>query len=250
MKHLHIFLTGTTNSGTGFLRFFFLKHPELSVLEQEGHHYSKILPNDNQFPKIKNRLFALYPQYYRWTAKDVNRINTRRIRKDFYKHWDLNKYFLMEKSPHHMIRLKFMDNVFKQSKFICIVRNGYVVSEGINRRKGHKMKQCAKHWSLANQIMTEDSSKVNIKIIKYEDLCKNPQENINDLCNFIGIDKIEIDLDEKIPRQNLFGKNKFFTLRNMPDFNKESIKRLTKEDIGIINERASDILKYFDYNIL
>ena len=139
MEHNHVFITGCTNSGTGFLRFLVSKHSELSVLMEEGQHYSRQLPHDHQYTHVKNRLFSLYPEVYRWSKEDAKKKNIKRIKKDFYDNWDLSKKYLVEKSGHHMIRMEFTQEVFRPCKFIGIVRSGFAVAEGLFRKKKHSL---------------------------------------------------------------------------------------------------------------
>jgi len=247
MEHEHIFITGCTNSGTGFLRFLVSKHPELSVLMEEGQHYCKELPHDHQFRHVKNRLFSLYPDIYRWSKKDARKKNIKRIRKDFYNNWDLSKKYLVEKSGHHMIRMEFTQEVFKPCKFIGIVRSGYAVVEGLLRKKKHPVELCAEHWNKANKIMMDESSRVNFMLVKYEDMCENPQDTMDKIFSFIGVDSISIDNEWVIPRQNMFGVKKHFKLGDSPDFNQLSMKNLSKDHKKQIVKYCSEMLEHFDY---
>ena len=246
MEHEHIFITGCTNSGTGFLRFFISKHPELSVLMQEGQHYCDILPHDAKL-NLERRLFALHPEVYRWTKYDLQKYNSNKIKKDFYKNWDLSKKYLVEKSPHHMMRLEFMAETFSPAKFIGIVRNGYAVVEGIHRRREHKIKTCSRQWNVSNKIMIEDSKYVDFLLVRYEDLCSRPQKVLNKVFNFIGVRNIKIDKNWEIPRANIYGDNKYFKIKKSPDFNKISIDNLSKLDKKVINKYAREMLEYFNY---
>ena len=146
-----------------------------------------------------------------------------------------------------MMRMEFMNETFPNAKFIGIVRNGYVVAEGINRRRSHKLKLCAKQWNACNKIMMEDSSKVDFLLVKYEDLCQNSQETMDKVFKFIGVKPIEINMDWTIPRANMFGLDKYFTLKNSPDFNKESFDRLSDKDLEKIEKYAGEMLEYFGY---
>jgi len=246
LEHIHIFITGCTNSGTGLLRFFMSKNKELSVLMQEGQHYCKYLPHDAKLG-LKRRLFALYPSVYRWSKDDLVKHHAEKIKRDFYKNWDLSKKFLVEKSPHHMLRLEFMDLAFPPSKFIGIVRNGYAVAEGIHRRRGHKIKICAKQWNECNKIMMGDSEKIDFLLITYEDLCSDVQSTMDKVFDFIGVDPIKIKKKWEIPRLNICGDNKYFTVKKSPDFNKMSMKKLSDKDKKNIEYHASEMLRFFNY---
>lgn len=246
MKHRHVFITGATNSGTGFLRYLMTPHPQLSMLQKEGQHYCKILPSDNRL-KLKRRLFALYPEIYRWTKEHLDKVNVIAIKNSFYKKWDLSKPILGEKSPHHMVRLEFWSEVFKPAKFVGIVRNGFAVAEGIRRRRSHDISECAFHWNRAHEIMIADLSKVDLYLMKYEDLISCPQEEMNKVFEFLGVEPIKVKKNKPIPRQNIMGKNKFYSLSNAPLFNEESMKRLSEDDKDIILKVARPMLEHFGY---
>lgn len=248
MEHQHIFITGCTNSGTGMLRFLISQHNKLSVLDKEGQHYCKLMPNDHKFKNVKNRLFSLYPKIYRRNKEDFSKRGDEwDMKKFFYNKWDLSKEFLVEKSGHHMIRLEYTNSIFQNSKFIGITRNGFAVCEGLKRKKGHPIGLCAKHWNRANKIMAEEGENVDIIFITYEDLCDDPQKVMNKIFSHIGVDNIKIDKDMVIPRSNLFGTKKHFKLVDSPDFNKLSIENLNEKEKKIIIEEAHDMLVYFNY---
>ena len=174
----------------------------------------------------------------------------KKIRSNFYKRWDRSKPVLMEKSAHHIMRLEFWSKLFYPSKFIGVVRNGYAVTEGLMRKKKHPVDICSYHWNAANKIMMEDSKNVDFLLIKYEDLCSNTQKEMDTLCSFIGIKPIVVDFKRKIPRQNFRGKNIFFSLDSSPDFNSESISKLTPNQLKIIREESGEMLNAFGYAII
>lgn len=239
MTHSHVFITGVTNSGTGMLRFLIGQHPATSVIEIEGHRFCAVLPHK------KGRLFTQYPNVFRWTKDHLSIINTKKIKTDFYNKFDLKKNVFIEKSAHHMYRLEFWSEVFKPAKFVGVVRNGFAVSEGLRRRTGNDLRECAIHWNIANKIMIEDSAKVDFYFVKYEDLVADPQSILDNIFSFIGIDPVFIDLDMVMPRKNILQKE--FTLRNSPNFNEESIKVLSQQDKDIIWQEAHNMMEYFGY---
>jgi len=242
---MHILITGTTNSGTGLLREL-LKHPKISTLDRESQAYCTKLPNDHKFGHVKNRLFALYPDIYRFFPNNEKHKKLGKImKKDLYKNWNTNKKFLMEKSPHNMIRLLWAEQALKPAKFIIIIRNPFVVCEGINRRRKHKIKLCAKHWHDAHKWMLEDIDKVKHKIVFYEKLVDNPQSVIDSIWEFIGVSSVKLDLDKLIQRQNMFGKP--FSLSSSPDMNAESLNKLNNDDKTLIWSKVGEVAEKFGY---
>jgi hypothetical protein len=95
--------------------------------------------------------------------------------------------------------------------------------------------------------MMRDSGKVDFYLVKYEDLVTHPQETIDRIFNFIGIDAVSVDINEKIPRQNMLGHKKHFSLINSPDFNQMSLEKLTPEQKHIILTQAKEMLDHFGY---
>jgi hypothetical protein len=241
--HLHVFITGTTNSGTGLLRALLVPHPDMSVLMKEGHHYSpKVLPHDR---RKWRRLFALRPKKFRWTEEDLERINHGKLKRQFYRRWDLSKRVLVEKSPHHMMRMRFIAAAFEPAKFVILVRDGYAVAEGIHRRRKHPIKTCAMQWYEANRNALNDAAQVDHCWLPYEKLADDPQKAIDRVCEFIGVPTVKVNLKTPIRRQNMF--NRPFSLKDHPNFNAESMKRLSAEDRKVIRKQAKKILDYFGY---
>lgn len=228
------------------LRALFAQHPDMSVLMKEGQHYCRVLPNDRT-ARTRRRLFALHQDVYRWTKNDLKRINHGKIRRAFYKRWDTSKPFLVEKSPQHMLRMEFMAEAFKPAVFIGIIRNGYAVAEGLKRRRNHAVNLGAKQWRLANEIMLADSSKVPFHLVSYEDVCLDPQRVFDGICQFLGAKSTTLDLESPMRRQNLYGRKVHFSMVDAPDFNHESVIRLSANEIDIIRQEAGPLLARFGY---
>jgi len=245
-KYLHVFISGTTNSGSGLLRGLLSQHPDITALPKEGHHYTRLLPRDRG--RKTERLFALYPEKFRRAAAydKVNPKNGKGVRAAYYKHWDLTKCVLLEKSPHNALRMPWMAKVFDPALFICLVRDGYAVAEGLRRRKNHDLARCAKQWSEANRIMLEDSEGLDCMYLSYEQLMADPQTTLDSIIERIGLTKTHaLDLSAKIKRQNRYRKS--FSLAKHPDFNAEARKALSDKDCAIIRKHAGEMLDHFGY---
>ena len=240
---LHLFITGVTNSGTGLLRGLVGQHPDTSVLGKEGHHYTRMLPRDRG-PRTK-RLFALNPDKFCWGVNKLNDAAKAKLRRKFYKRWDENKDVLVEKSPHNMLRMSLMANVFNPARFVVIVRNGYAVAEGLRRRKGHKLAICARQWAEAHRLMFKEFEKVDAILVRYEDLVVSPRETLNEVFAFAALAPFEIDTKTPIKRQNLHGVP--YSMESGVDFNAESLLRLSDKDKRVIENEAGDMLKKLGY---
>jgi hypothetical protein len=240
---LHAFIAGTTNSGSGLLRGLLAQHPAVSTLPKEGHHYSRVLPRDRG-PKTK-RLFALYPKKFCMTERDVATRDVARLRNAFYRKWDRNREVLLEKSPHNALRLRFMNAVFVPAIFICLVRDGYAVAEGLRRRRGHDIARCARQWREANRIMRDDAAQVRHLVVRYEALVAEPQASVDRILAELGLASVPVDLSAPVRRQNMYGRP--FPLGRHPDFDAESRARLTPNDRRIIRREAGGMLDVYGY---
>jgi hypothetical protein len=226
MDHTHVFITGTTNSGTGLLRHLMASSDQLSVMMKEGHHYSKILPRDRG--PATRRMFALYPKKFHWGPGKLAPDQQQLLKEHFYRHWDRNKPFLVEKSPHHMLRTRFMAQVFDPAKFVVITRSPFAVCEGLRRRRGHDIGRCAEQWKEAHRILWDDMKHVDTLTVSYEEMTQDPDSTLGKIGLFLGVTFPPVDQSTPIRRQNMFGNQ--YALASAPDFNEESLKRLSKLD--------------------
>ncbi len=154
---------------------------------------------------------------------------------------DPHKPLLLEKSPPNTVRLRWLQNNFKNAFFIGIHRNGYAVAEGIRRKVGHPVHLGARQWANANAILLEDFEKLNNKLlISYERLTEKPEEVINEICDFLNIpplDKKHLEATFKIHGQ----------VMNIDNMNIISHKNLSDEDQRIIEAEAGEMLRRLGY---
>lgn len=249
MKQTFVFIAGATNSGTGLLRDLMKPNPEMSVLPKEGHHYCKALPRER--PGHKRRLFGLYVHRYRWAAANPEdpdfRTRAKKVYLSYTKKWDMTKPFLVEKSPHNLMRSPFMAEAFKPAKFVVIVRNPYAVCEGLQRRRKHPLDLCARHWRNAYSLMREDIEQYSLDAVTvyYEHLVSDADAVLGQIGEFLGTKFPRVDVSVPIKRQNMF--NEPFSLWNAPDFNAESMKRLSALDKSMIWRGAGEEAEKWGY---
>ncbi len=121
-----------------------------------------------------------------------------------------------------------------------MIRNGYAVAEGIRRRQKCDIRTAAKQWAKSNEFLLDDFEHLERKkIIRYEALAENPDKCVREVCEFLGIDPNEISVEGK---WRIHGKTSL--IKNM---NHLSFERLSKEDCGIIEEEAGEMLEKMGY---
>ena len=144
--------------------------------------------------------------------------------------WSDKGVILLEKSPPNVIRARLLQENFEDAYFILMVRNPYVVSEGIRRRWGYPIQRAAEHWVRATSAQIDNLGFLKKRIlIKYEDLCSNPDEARSSLKRFLT------ELNDLNFRENISGTHAIGSLNKkkmgLTNFNKRQLENLSGADI-------------------
>ena len=131
------------------------------------------------------------------------------------------------------------------------MRNGYAVAEGIvrkgephHRAGGWSIEEAAQQWRRSIEVVQEDAPHLTrLHWTRYEDLVRAPVETLNAITQFFGVGPY---LESYLPGTIQVHERQ----QAVVDLNSESIRRLTANDISVINEVASEFLTAFDYPIL
>lgn len=238
-----VFIIGCFNSGTTLLSNILALHPSIGTMPFEGQVFTDELPKPLDFGIP--RLWALKPESFYLDENNEKKFNVSKIKRQWaFAYNDRNKPLLLEKTVTHGARMRWLQKNFNNSYFICMVRNGYAVAEGIKRRASHPMEKCIFQWQYSNEIMLKDMEHLNHKIlISYEDLTTDTENILNKIARFLEIDSF----DKKILDKNFSIQNNESKIQNMND---KSIKNLTAEEVKTINSVAGETLTKFGYEIL
>ena len=249
-----VFIVGCYNSGTTLLHEIFSECPNVASLPGEGAFLTSALHT---------------PEEYGWVRMWHKCINEVALNKhDGYrraavtmKNWsvwlDRSRPVIIEKSISNVPRILFLQEYFKPSCFIYVIRNGYAVAEGIRRKANLKkwgtplpMEQypielCAQQWVETDRMLNSVRSKVdNLLLVKYEELVEDPDKIIKRIYEFVGEHMGEyVNLVKK--QYNVTGYHS-----EIINMNQQSIARLSQEDIARINSISTEILQKYGYEIL
>lgn len=243
-----VFLVGCYNSGTTLLAELLSRHPEISSLPTEGHFLTNEFIKDYEIGIP--RMWAEREEVFRLTENDDGP-DAERIKREWRMRLDLSKPVFLEKSPPNTPRVRWLQKHFKPARFIAIVRNGYAVTEGIHRKADPKdrpeswsIDMCARQWRRSYELLHEDEQYLeHLLWVKYEDLARDTENELNRICDFMEVshfEKFDQDSSFRIHERD----------ESIRDLNDESIKRLTCDELAIINEVAGDYLIRFGYEIL
>jgi len=246
-----IFILGCYNSATTLLASILRRHPLVGGLPNEGAFLTDALP---------------YPELFGWPRMWSQCLDKVRLEnglggmsraKRIKRQWSL--WFpnrvpnLIEKSISNITRTHFLQEYFDPAYFIYIVRNGYVVSKGIQKKanydrwncpykaNGYPIELCAEQWKVSDEILEKDSNKLKrILYVQYEDLTNNTIETLKKITDFLGI--------SPIPGEILEHEWSIHEMKSeIVNMNPAGLKRLNKEDFERIESVAGNVLKKYGY---
>lgn len=155
--------------------------------------------------------------------------------------------------------------MYPDAVFIAVVRNGFALCEGHNRR-GRDIKTISQLYEKGCQKIISDSIKIeNYHIIKLEDLLENPAEGINRLYKYAHLNIQEVNRVRLETKKVLTSDGKHEHIHGVKkkqlvwydidkigqhfekNVNINQIKRLTEDQMRIITDHAYNSLKYFSY---
>ena len=243
-----IFLVGCYNSGTTLLAELLGQHPSISALPTEGHFITDQFVKDYEIGLP--RMWVEREDLFRLTEEDEGP-DPIRLKKEWGMRLDLRKPVLLEKSPPNSAKTRWLQKHFENAYFVGIIRNGYAVAEGITRKANPThlkdswpIEMSAYQWKHSNEVLQQDAEHLqHFMWVTYEDLAADTMGTLNKITEFVGITGFEgfesdrtwsiHERDEKV--------------RNMND---ESIKRLDRQQIDLINQIAGDAIEAFGYTKL
>ena len=244
-----VFIVGCYNSGTTLLSEVLSKHRDIAYLPTEGNFLTDQFPSEYDIGI--SRMWMYREDLYRLTEHDIGPDVTR-IKKEWnMRMLDRHKPVYLEKSPQNGARTRWLQKQFENSYFIGMIRNGYAVSEGIHRKAKPEHRtgkwpidKCARQWCYSNQVLQKDSADLNnFMWVRYEEFTEHPLTELNRVLKFIGLEQYS-EFDES-RAWSIHERSE-----NIKNMNAESISRLSRNDIQIINDIASECLIEFGYPLI
>lgn len=246
-----IFVIGCYNSGTTLLANILRKHYLIGGLPNEGAFLTDSLPYPELFgwPRMWCQCFNhIHLDPSRGGPEKAERIK---------RHWSL--WFpkktpnLIEKSISNSARVLFLQEYFQPAYFIYIIRNGYAVAKGIQKKanykrwncqykdSGYPIELCAKQWQVSDEIIDRDRLELNhFLCVKYEELAENPSQTFRKITDFLKISPIQ----KEILRQNWSIHSTVSPIINM---NSASLSQLSADEFKIIEKVAGRTLSKYSY---
>ena len=114
-------------------------------------------------------------------------------------YWDLDRPYLLEKSPPNLIRMRFLQALFPDAFFVAITRHPVAVSyatqkfrtraQRFRRRMG--LPHLLRHWVAAHETFREDEPHLdNVVVVRFEHLLREPDACLRDVYEHVGIEPL------------------------------------------------------------
>jgi hypothetical protein len=196
-----VFVGGLHRSGTTPLADMLAEHEQISGLRgtavkmDEGQHLQDVYPRTHS----GMGRFALEPGAHLTEESDlVSPRSAQRLLAAWAPYWDLNRRFLLEKTPRNLIMGRFLQALFPGSALIVVVRHPVVVSLAMEKwnplitRKGRlhvSLSTQLKNWTTAHRRLIDDMAHLDrVLVLRYEDLLRDTPAYLEKVQEFLGLD--------------------------------------------------------------
>ncbi len=193
-----IFLGGMHRSGTSVLHEIIRGHEKISgfsdtgVPEDEGQHLQSVYEPALSFGGPGKFAFD-ERAYMNENHSLATSENAQKIYEEWSSHYDLSCPYLIEKSPPNLIRTRFFQKLYPNSKFIVILRHPLAISYATKKWSGTSINSLLEHTLMAYEAFFKDMSSLNsLYLLRYEEFVKEPQKAIESIFDYLDLDPVEI----------------------------------------------------------
>lgn len=199
-NHRFVFVCGLHRSGTSIMFRSLRDHPSLSGFhntnspEDEGMHLQTVYHPSGYYGGAGK--FGFNPEaHLTETSPLVTDVNRAKLFKEWSPYWELEKPYLLEKSPPNLIRTRFLQAMFPDSYFIILLRHPLAVSYATrNWYKQYRiywrgLPRILEHWLVCHEIFMEDRPHLKrTMMLTYEQFVAEPSKWTNKIYNFLGVE--------------------------------------------------------------
>lgn len=195
-SHDIVFIGGLHRSGTSLLHACLRSHPDVSgfagtgVSEDEGQHLQTVMSTARAHGGPGR--FAFDPAAH-LTEDSPNATPecARQLLTQWSPYWQADSPWWLEKSPPNLIRGRYLQHLFPRARLIMVVRHPVETALANRKWQGSPQRlgvQLA-HWFRAYDLMSSDLPHLRqVRVVRYEELCRNPDQVLSGLSSFLGID--------------------------------------------------------------
>jgi Sulfotransferase family len=130
----------------------------------------------------------------------VTDANRAQLFRDWNRYWDCERPVLVEKSPPNLLKTRFLQAMFPESRFIIILRHPVASAFATQQWSSNQLgiSDLIRHWLVCNEIMLGDLSYLrHVTLIRYEDFVAEGESELARLHRFVGLEPQQYDLQLK-----------------------------------------------------
>jgi hypothetical protein len=199
--HRFVFVTGLHRSGTSLLASCLARHPQVSALagtgvpEDEGQLLQDIYPPGHAHGGPGRFGFAA-AQHLTERSPLATPGTARRLWQAWSPHWDLAQPVLLEKSPPHLLKTRFLQALFPGCRFVVITRHPIAVACATQKWSGTRPDSLIRHWVRCHDVFEADRPRLeHVHVLRYEDLVSDPDAVLGRVFAFLELDPVASGLE-------------------------------------------------------
>ncbi len=238
-----IFIVGMQRSGTTMMKSIVNTHPSISI-PRETAYFALIKEYKLKFKNIDNKIN--YEDFWQWYIKqrrfsylglkeedvrnkmDMNNISFKTIFDSVMYSFLLTqgKIRWADKTPGHELFLDQIFDFYPDAKIIYILRDPRAVYNSLRNKEWGKdqfISVFIKKWNQSVEVFKKYEKNPRFKIVIYEELVKNPEDSVKDICDFIN---------EEYTKEMIFNRtSEFRSKENIDQLSVEYEKKIAKRKI-------------------
>ena len=188
-----VFIGGLHRSGTTLLAELLGAHSDISALtgtsvwHDEGQFLQDVVPTAHECGGPGRFAYASSAHLTEADVDDATSI--RRCLLDAWQpYWELDRAYLVEKSPPNLLRFRYLQRVFPEALFIAIVRHPVAVAYATAGWAQVGVGDLLDHWLHAHEIFVKDRAVLDrIETVQYEQLVADVPGTLAQLHRAIGV---------------------------------------------------------------
>jgi len=188
-----IFIGGVHKSGTSLLHEILRSHPEISgfsntgVPEDEGQLLQSVYPPAFTYGGAGR--FGFHEESHMEEHHPLaTQENAEALFTQWGQYWDLNKHYLIEKSPPNILKTRFLQHLFPNSRFIILFRHPIAVAFATRKWRTTSIPSLIDHTLRCYESFLLDLPLLSgVHLLRYEEFVNDPQSTLQEICSWIGI---------------------------------------------------------------
>ena len=199
IDHQFIFIGGLHRSGTSLVHEILRGSPVATGFagtgfpQDEGQFLQTVYPRASEFGGPGR--FGFDPESHMDEAHPLaTSQNAEKLFEEWSKHWDTSKRFLLEKSPPNIVRLRFFQALYPNSRFVVILRHPLAVSYATRKWSKTSIPSLLEHSVVCyERFMNDMKSLKHLAVFRYEEFVRDPENILALLTDWLGMPRVDLE---------------------------------------------------------